>query len=134
MRAGDRRVIDQKRRGNRSGANPRVISIGRAGKRGSLFALIEHEGRKSGKKFITPVRLVMRDSTFLIPLAYGETCDWYRNLLAKGEMGLTWQGAAYRVGKPEKLAVAEGMRYFPLISRFLFRLDGLPAFVNVTIL
>ncbi len=75
-----------------------------------------------------------RADQFIIPLTYGENTDWYKNLQAIGSIELQWQGVNYLVGKPELLEVSSAMKYFPLISRFLFWLDGLPAFVQVAIL
>jgi deazaflavin-dependent oxidoreductase (nitroreductase family) len=133
MRAGDPAVIDQKRRANKRFNNRLVMSIGRAGKPHSLFALVEHTGRKSGRQYITPVRLVQHGDFFIIPLTYGERADWYRNLLTAGQMTIHWQGIIYPVGQPERLEISRVARDFPLVSRLLFRLDGVPAFVRVTV-
>ncbi len=134
MRRGDLKVIDQKRQSNKRNSNRLVMSIGRAGKRHSIFALIHHAGRKSGKIYTTPVRCVRNGSTFTIPLTYGTRADWYQNLQASGSMELTWQGQTYQVGEPEWLEVSETTDEFPGISRFLFRLDGLPAFIRVRVI
>jgi deazaflavin-dependent oxidoreductase (nitroreductase family) len=133
MRAGDPAVIDQKRRVNKRFNNRLVMSIGRAGKPHSLFALVEHTGRKSGRQYVTPVRLVQHGDAFIIPLTYGERADWYRNLLTAGRMTIHWQGKPYPVGQPERVEVSLAARDFPLVSRFLFWLDGVPAFVRVKV-
>ena len=134
MRAGDLEVIDQKRKSNKQNSNKLVMTIGRAGKRFSLFALIHHMGRKSGKRFTTPVRCIRRGNCFTIPLTYGVRADWYQNLQASGSMELTWQGQTYKVGLPERLEVSQTANEFPRISRFLFWLDGLPAFIRVSVI
>jgi deazaflavin-dependent oxidoreductase (nitroreductase family) len=133
MRAGDIKVIDKVRKSNKKRNNRIVMSIGRAGKHYSLFAVLHHTGRKSGKTYTTPVRLVYKDQQFIIPLTYGDRADWYQNLLASGKAQITWQGQTYAVGHPERLEVSAAAGDFPAISRILFRFDGLPGFVRVTI-
>jgi deazaflavin-dependent oxidoreductase (nitroreductase family) len=132
MRKGDTVVIDNKRRSNKLRNNKIVMNILGAGKRCSFFALVKHTGRKTGRQFVTPVRLVQQGDRFTIPLTYGENTDWYKNLMACGSMELQWHGVSYRVGKPELMQVSSAMSDFPLISQVLFLLDGLTAFVRVT--
>jgi deazaflavin-dependent oxidoreductase (nitroreductase family) len=132
MRRRDPCVIDRTRKANKQGRNRLITTIGRAGKRNSPFALLHHTGRKSGKDYVTPVRLVRLNSTFIIPMTYGERADWYKNLLACGTMEITWQGQTHKVGNPERLEIDSAMRAFPWISRMLFRLEGLPGFLQVT--
>ncbi len=132
MRAGNVEAINQKRQSNKRLNNKFVMKVLRAGKPHSFFALAKHIGRKSGKQFIIPVRLVQRGNKFIIPLTYGDRTDWYQNLQAAGCMVLQWQGVNFQVGLPERLEVSSAINNFPLISRFLFWLDGLPAFVQVT--
>jgi len=133
MRARDSHIIDKTRIANKQGRNRIILSIGRAGKPHSLFALLHHIGRKSGTQYSTPVRLIHRDNAFTIPLTYGERSDWYKNLKATGTMQITWQGQTYDVGKPERLEVSQAIDDFPWISRFLFKQEGLPGFLRVTI-
>ena len=133
MRARDSRVIDKTRINNKRGRNRFIMTVGRAGKANSLFALVHHTGRKSGKLHTTPVRLVHHDNTFIIPLTYGERADWYKNLMESGMMKITWQGQTFEVGNPELLEVDEAIDDFPWISRSLFKQEGLPAFLQVSI-
>ena len=134
MRAGDIEVIDKVRKSNKKRTNRLVMSVGRAGKRLSLFAVLMHTGRKSGQTYTTPVRLVKKENSFIIPLTYGERSDWYQNLLASGNVQVTWQGQTYTTGIPERLEVEKAANDFPAVSRLLFKLDGLPGFVRVSIL
>ena len=134
MRAGDIKVIDKVRKSNKKRTNRLVMSIGRAGKRISLFAVLQHTGRKSGKIYTTPVRLVKKEKLLIIPLTYGERSDWYQNLKASGKVQVTWQGQTYTAGDPERLEVSEAANDFPFISRLLFKLDGLPEFIRLTVI
>lgn len=134
IRAGNKAVIDKKRQTNKRSNNRIVITIDRAGKRYSPFALARHTGRKSGKQYVILVRLIQHDNNFTIPLTYGERADWYQNLQTAGKMEIQWQGVTYQVGHPERLEISHAVNDFPLISRFLFWLDGIPAFVRVTMI
>jgi deazaflavin-dependent oxidoreductase (nitroreductase family) len=123
--------LERKRLNNKRFNNRVVKSIGRAGHRLSLFGLIRHVGRKSGKQYVTPVRLVHEGDDFIIPLTYGVNCDWYRNLTVTNKMEIVWQGKTYQVGNPELLELSQGLQKFPWISRRMFKREGLKNFVQV---
>jgi deazaflavin-dependent oxidoreductase (nitroreductase family) len=44
------------------------------------FVMLEHRGRKSGKRYRTPLMLFHQGPYVLIVLTYGERTDWLRNL------------------------------------------------------
>lgn len=134
MRQRNPETVDRIRQANKNGRNRIVMTLGRAGKKGSLFALPNHTGRKSGREYTTPVRLVQKGEAFIIPLSYGERADWFRNLMAKGSMQITWQGRTYPVGSPERLERSQAEADFPFISRLLFQWEALPGFVRMEIL
>jgi deazaflavin-dependent oxidoreductase (nitroreductase family) len=48
------------------------------------WAIIVHRGRRSGRRYRTPVLAFARDRTLIVALLYGEESDWVRNLLAGG--------------------------------------------------
>jgi deazaflavin-dependent oxidoreductase (nitroreductase family) len=48
------------------------------------FSLIRHVGRKSGRTYETPVILAEVPQGFVAELTYGDTVDWYRNIVAAG--------------------------------------------------
>jgi deazaflavin-dependent oxidoreductase (nitroreductase family) len=124
--------LEHKRLQNKRFNNKVIMSMGRAGHRLSVFGLLKHTGRKSGKQYCTPVRLVKEGKSFIIPLTYGENSSWYKNLLSLNMIELGWQGKTYHVGNPELLELSQGNKKFPWISRVLFKRDGLEKFVKVT--
>lgn len=78
------------------------ISIRVAGSRVfPLYGVIEHRGRRSGKVFRTPVVVKPTSDGFIVPMPYGESTDWFRNVLAAGGCVIRWNGREYRVGDPE---------------------------------
>ncbi len=130
MRRSDQAVIDAKRQRNKRFANKMVTSLGRAGRKGSIFAVIEHTGRRSGRRYTTPVRVVEEPGGFIVPLTYGPRTSWYVNLRA-GSGQLHWQGRSVPAGNPALVPTRIAARQFPLPSRFLFWLDGTDQCVRI---
>ena len=71
--------------------------LGLAGKRTHILTV---KGRKSGRKYSTPVQLVFRDGQRWLVSPYGER-GWVKNARAAGEVELT------RALKTERLRVEE---------------------------
>ena len=68
-----------------------------------LYGVIQHKGRRSGKAFRTPVVVRPVEGGFIVPLPWGTTTDWFRNLRAAGGCTIRWKGRSYEVGSPEVL-------------------------------
>ena len=94
------------------------------------FAVIYHVGRRSGKPYETTIMVWPLGDGFVIALTYGESVDWYRNILAAGLGTLLWHGSVYAVGKPEPIDVETALPAFPLAFRPILRRRGVP-FVRV---
>ena len=94
------------------------------------FAIIRHVGRRSGKPYETTIMIWPMGDGFVIALTYGESVDWYRNILAAGHCTLLWHGRVYAVGKPEPIDVETALPAFPLAFRPILRRRGVP-FVRV---
>jgi|SRR5919202_234822 hypothetical protein len=62
-----------------------------------LWGVVRHRGRRSGRRYSTPVAVIATRDAFFIPLPYGPDTDWCRNLRAGGG-GLRWSGRDYAVG------------------------------------
>jgi deazaflavin-dependent oxidoreductase (nitroreductase family) len=130
MRRGDQVVIDAKRHRNKRFANKMVTRVGGAGRPRSIFALIEYIGRRTGRRYTTPIRVVEQPGGFIVPLTYGPRTSWYVNLQA-GPGQLHWQGHAIRVGNPTLVPTSVAADQFPLPSRFLLWLDGTDQCVRI---
>jgi deazaflavin-dependent oxidoreductase (nitroreductase family) len=123
MRRGDQAVIDAKRARNKRFANRLITTVGRAGRRHSIFAIVHVTGRRSGRCYSTPIRLVEHGDHFIVPMTYGPRTSWYINLLANpGE--LQWQGRTIPVGNPILIPASTVAELLPPPSRFLMWLDG----------
>lgn len=130
MRRGDQAVIDAKRARNKRFANRLVNTVGRAGRRHSLFGIIHVTGRRSGRRYSTPIRVVEQGDGFVVPLTYGLRTSWYVNLLANpGE--LQRQGQTIPVGNPILIPTSTVAHLLPPPSRFLLWLDGTDSCVRL---
>ena len=93
------------------------------------FAIIRHVGRRSGKPYETVIWAWQLGEGFVIALTYGESVDWYRNMLAAGGGTVVWHKRAYVVGKPEPIDAKTALPAFPAAFRPIFRRAGMQDFV-----
>ena len=93
------------------------------------FAIIRHVGRRSGKPYETVIWVWPLGEGFVIALTYGESVDWYRNMLAAGGGTLLWHKRVYIVGKPEPIDAKTALPAFPAAFRPIFRRAGMQDFV-----
>ena len=85
------------------------------------FALVRHVGRRSGKRYETPIIVQPADDGFVFELTYGPDVDWYKNVLAAGGCTIHWHGKDYVIDKIEPLSTETGLSAFPLPERLLLR-------------
>jgi deazaflavin-dependent oxidoreductase (nitroreductase family) len=123
MRRGDPAVIDAKRKRNKRFANKMVTRVGRAGRPHSVFAVMECTGRRTGRQYRTPIRVVEDQDSFIVPLTYGPKTNWYVNLQHNPGV-LHWQGRPIPVGDPTPVPTSAVAHLLPPPSRFLLWLDG----------
>jgi len=98
--------------------NPLIVRL--AGKRYvRAYAVIEHRGRRSGRTYTTPVAARRTADGFVVPMAFGEQADWYRNVLAAGGCVIRWNGVAYHVVEPELIDWATARLALHPVERML---------------
>ncbi len=70
------------------------------------WAVICHEGRRSGRPYRTPVNAYRHGRTLAVVILYGERSDWVQNVLAGGGQvvrgGRTWPLTDARVVEPQQ--------------------------------
>src|SRR5438105_1216430 len=66
-----------------------------------LYGVVTHRGRRSGKAYRTPVVVRPTSDGFIVPLPWGESTDWYRNVRAAGECVIRWKDRDYALVQPE---------------------------------
>jgi deazaflavin-dependent oxidoreductase (nitroreductase family) len=77
------------------------------------FAIIRHVGRRSGKRYETPIIVEPMQDGFVIALTYGPGVDWYRNVSAAEHSTLLWHSHVYVLEKPQVIERATGLQAFP---------------------
>jgi deazaflavin-dependent oxidoreductase (nitroreductase family) len=65
------------------------------------FGVVIHTGRKSQRRFETPVNRFRAPDGYVIALTYGPESDWVRNVLAAGRCELITRGRRERLTSPE---------------------------------
>src|SRR5262245_56806769 len=48
------------------------------------FGVVVHTGRRSGRRYRTPINVFPRGTTFTFALTYGPKTEWVQNVLASG--------------------------------------------------
>jgi deazaflavin-dependent oxidoreductase (nitroreductase family) len=103
-----------------------TIRIARSGR--GPFSIVCHVGRKSGRAYETPVILAQVPEGFIAELTYGDTVDWYRNVVAAGGCLVIHHGHEYRVTHIEPCPAEEGRRAYPTPFRQLLQATGRDSF------
>lgn len=117
-------VLDAVRRFNRAVTNPRVMKS--AGTPGASASVIRHVGRRSGRRYETPVGAMPVEGGYLIALPYGRRSDWFKNVCARGSATIVDAGQEVEVERPEVVRTADVAGEFPpgeLRTLRAFRVD-----------
>ncbi|SDX26633.1 deazaflavin-dependent oxidoreductase, nitroreductase family [Amycolatopsis xylanica] len=64
------------------------------------MGLVEHQGRKSGRTYRTPVNVFRAEDGFVLALTYGPDTDWVKNVLVNGGGQLITRRKTYAVSEP----------------------------------
>ncbi|MEU6895141.1 nitroreductase family deazaflavin-dependent oxidoreductase [Streptomyces sp. NPDC046557] len=88
------------------------------------FGKVHHRGRKSGREFVTPVKLFRRGEDIVITLPYGPGSDWVKNVLAAGGCEITTRGRRIELVNPT-VFTDDGRTRMPMMTRrILARVDA----------
>jgi deazaflavin-dependent oxidoreductase (nitroreductase family) len=98
-----------------------------------VFAVLEHQGRRTGRRYVTPLAVRRDNDGFVIALAFGTQVDWYRNLLATGDGALRWRDRTYAIQAPQPLDTERALAAFHPIQRAALRLGRIDAFIRVPV-
>lgn len=82
---------------------------------------LEHVGRKSGRRYRTPLLVFQTHDGYAILIGYGLQTDWLKNVLAGGLTVLRKRGRAVALGNPQIVSKAEAAALVIPRSRLLFR-------------
>lgn len=93
------------------------------------FAILEHVGRRSGKRYRTPLNVFNADTDgqpgVAILLTYGPDRDWLKNITAAGSGRMRRYGKTFEVTDPTRLTKAEAAPHVtkgwrPIFARLPF--------------
>jgi deazaflavin-dependent oxidoreductase (nitroreductase family) len=99
----------------------RIIGVV-AGRRLSPVAFVVHQGRRSGRRYRTPVMPLPLEDGFLVSLPYGQERDWVRNVLAAGRCTIVRGGRRFELTDPRLLDAAGAAPLLPAALRPALRL------------
>ena len=94
------------------------------------FGVVVHRGRRSGRRYETPVNVFPATGGYLLALTYGPDADWVKNVLAAGGCELRTRGRAIRVTAP-RLFHDEARREIRPLERQVLRVIGVADFLSV---
>jgi deazaflavin-dependent oxidoreductase (nitroreductase family) len=109
--------------------NPLVLGLAGSGLI-PVWAVIVHTGRRSGRRYRTPIAIYPNGNEFVIPLPFGKT-DWCRNVMAASDTVIRWKGRDYHVGSAHLVDEATGTQAFPPMLRRPIALLGIKQFLAV---
>lgn len=66
------------------------------------FAIVTHVGRRSGRRYETPLMLFRRDDVIVIAMTYGPDTDWAKNVLAAGGCDARTRRGSIRLVDPRR--------------------------------
>lgn len=64
------------------------------------FGVVVHTGRKTQRRYRTPVNVFATEDGFVVALTYGKDSNWVQNVLAAGGCRLETRGRAWRLTNP----------------------------------
>jgi deazaflavin-dependent oxidoreductase (nitroreductase family) len=65
------------------------------------FGVVVHRGRRSGRRYQTPVNVFPAENGYIVALTYGPDTDWVKNVLAAGGCELRTRGQAVELASPQ---------------------------------
>ena len=103
---------------NRRVTNPLALRLGGWA---PTVGTLEHVGRKSGKRYWTPLNILDTDDGYVVLIGYGPESHWVKNVLAGGPATVHKHGKSVPVGNARIMSKDEAE---PLVTslRFLYRL------------
>jgi deazaflavin-dependent oxidoreductase (nitroreductase family) len=94
------------------------------------FGVVAHAGRRSGRRYQTPVNVFPAADGYLLALTYGPDSDWVKNVLAAGGCELVTRGRTVRLVSPH-LVHDENRRGIRPLERQVLRLIGVADFLSL---
>jgi deazaflavin-dependent oxidoreductase (nitroreductase family) len=94
------------------------------------FGILTYPGRKSGRRYRTPLNVFKVGNQYVFALTYGSEVNWVQNVLAAGGCELRTRGRDVRLVDPEMLVDPAG-RLVPLPVRLFMRLNRVTEYLRM---
>ncbi len=94
------------------------------------FAILSYTGRKSGRRFKTPMNVFKRGDAYVFALTYGSDVQWVKNVVAAGGCVIRTRGRDIRLVEPE-IFVDPTRHLMPLPVRLILRLNNVSEFIRM---
>ena len=94
------------------------------------FGMVVHTGRKTHRRYRTPVNVFRCADGYVIALTYGPEAEWVRNVRASGGCTLETRGRMLRLTRPRVLR-DERRRAVPLPVRVVLGMVGVADFLEL---
>lgn len=87
------------------------------------FAIVVHRGRRSGRRYRTPVSLFRSGTSYVVALTYGRDRDWVKNVLAAGGCEVLTRGTIVRLEQP-RIVLDRRLTLVPVPLRPILKMIG----------
>ncbi len=87
-------------------------------------------GRKTGRRYRTPINVFKRGDEYLFALTYGSEVQWVKNILAAGGCDMRTRGRDVRLVDPE-IFVDPSRGLMPLPVRVILGLNNVNEFMRM---
>jgi deazaflavin-dependent oxidoreductase (nitroreductase family) len=114
---------------NKTIFNRITMALAKRGK--GPFSIVCHKGRRSGRKFQTPVLASYHEDVIIIPLSYGEDVDWLKNVLAQGGCEIFRMDRKIDAVNPEVIESTHAFASLPEDRRELFQRFKMEKFLRL---
>jgi deazaflavin-dependent oxidoreductase (nitroreductase family) len=94
------------------------------------FAIVSHVGRRSGRRYRTPVNVFRDGDRYLFALTYGSDSDWVRNVLAAGGCEIETRRKTVELRDPKRFT-DPARQLIPIPARWILRLLDVNEFVTL---
>jgi deazaflavin-dependent oxidoreductase (nitroreductase family) len=95
------------------------------------FAVVAHDGRRSGRRYQTPVNLFRSEDHYVVALTYGRDRDWVKNVLAAGGCKVQTRGTSIRLVHP-RIVIDERCNLVSRPIRPILRAIGVTEFMELS--
>jgi deazaflavin-dependent oxidoreductase (nitroreductase family) len=97
-----------------------------------LWGIVRHTGRRSGRSYALPVVVQRTSDGFIVPLPFGGSTQWARNVLAADGGTLRWRAREYRVVDPEVIDWPQARSSYGPLLRAVIPVTGIRTFLRLT--